>query len=505
MTTKRPRPSKPRVYRDAAFLSQCTVAEAREWLSKRPITYSGTRGTPETPPDAPVLEYLLLRRNDPKIDLLLAEFGRYRGVLERVYDRACASTRVVACTNASLFVGDKSYGYEHEQLKPPLFWQVIKKGSIAELRAVCENPDLSSGMYQGLLCSWVRNERSRVAETLRMSDERFMQIVRFLAENPRLKIDREDSHERYYFDGFAECEYNNLFSECWHLAEIAPVNDDWAHILSRLYSRMKTAYKPYEDVSAVLERWRPEQEEKYAETRFLRQTLATHYVSPTTDTLNHEDEACRRAFYRTFDPDQEEFCDLNWMEWRSRDEYCEYDIGANEKIWQTFSGRKKLERLHRDASRENSDLSQVGWFRQQLEEYREQHPEWFKEEDQEEVYEAVYDETEARRAYSADVAVANSLHGAGTYDAEASSNDILGKRMLREELGDHGSRGLPVYHLDDETRDRLIAHSRQDVAAAFGHAKSAFKSAKAAEKAAKLSNVLLWVVVGLLAYVVVLG
>lgn len=505
MIDKRARPSEPRVYRDAAFLSRCSVQEAREWLSTRPTTYSITRGIPETPPDAPVLEYLLFRRNDPQIDLHLAGLGRSRGVLERVFKRACHSTRVVACRNASLFVGGKANGYTLDQSKEPLFWQVIQDGSLAELRAVCENPDLSSRMYEGLLCSWVGNQSSRVDENLRVSDDRFMQIVRFLAENPRLRIDREDSHERHYLDGFAEHHYNKLFSECWHLAEIVPVNDDWARLLARLYFRVKPTHKPYEDLSAVLHRWRPEQEGEYAETRFLRQTLAAHYISPTIETLNHEDVAYRRAFYRTFDPDQEEFRDLDWKEWRERDEYCEYDLEANEKLWRSFRGRKKLERLLWDLSKRDSDLSNVGWFRQHKEEYRKKHPEWFKEEDTEEVYEEDFDEGEAARAYNADVAAVNALHGAGTFSAEASSNDILGRRMLQEELGYHGTKGLAVYKLDDITRDRLIAHSRQDVAAAFGHAKSAFKSAKNAEKAAKRSQVLLWVVIGLLAYVVLFG
>ena len=505
MIDKRARPSEPRVYRDAAFLSRCSVQEAREWLSTRRTTYSTTSGTPETPPDAPVLEYLLLRRNDPQIDLLLAEFGRSQSVLERVFERSCMSTRAVACSNASLFVGGKLNRYRLDHSDEPLFWRVIQNGSLAELRALCENPHLSSRMYDGLLNSWVGNEGSRIDENLRTSDERFMQIVRFLAENPRLKIDREDSHERHYLDGFADYEYGLLFSGCWRLAEIVPVNETWARILSQLYLKMKPAYKPYDDVSALLERWHPDQEGKYANTRILRQTLAAHYIAPTVETLNHEDEAYRRAFYRTFDPEQKDFRDLDWMEWRNRDKFCEYDLEANEKIWRSPRGRRKLEQLLWDASSENSDISGVGWFRQRQEEYREQHPEWFRDEDEGEDFEDDYDEAEAQRAYDRDVAGSTALYRGGTFAAEASTNDLLGKRMLQEELGYHGTKGLVVYKLDDIKRDRLIAHSRQDVAAAFGHAKSAFRSAKNAEKAAKRSQVLLWVVIGLLAYVVLFG
>ena len=500
---KRARPPEPRVYRDAVFLSRCTVQAARDWISKRPIKYSSTRGTPETPPDAPVLEYLLFRRNDPQIDLLLAEFGRYRGVLERVFDRAGASTKAVACTNASLFVGRKLYGHAIDQSKEPLFWQLIKNGSLAELRALCVNPDLSSGMYKGLLRSWVGNETSKVSASFRTSDTRFMQIIGFLTGNPRLKIDRQHSHERHFLDGFAEYEYNELFNECWHLAEIVPVNEDWAQLLTRLYFNVLPVYKPYEDLSAVLDRWRVENEDKYAETKFLRQTIVAHYVSPTIETLKHEDEAYRSAFYQTFDPDQEDFRSLDWIEWLNLDQQCTVELFANEKIWQSQRGRKKLEGLLWDASREDSDLKKVGWFRQQEEDYRKQHPEWFR--DDGEGPEDDFDKEGAIKEFNSSLELFNSLHGAGTFAAEASTNDLLGKQMLHEELGYHGTKGLVIYKLDDIKRDRLIAHSRQDVAAAFGHAKSAFKSAKNAEKAAKRSQALLWIVIGLLAYVIAFG
>lgn len=502
MLDRRPRPSKPSVYRDAVFLSQCTVAEVRDWLSKRPIAYSPTQGTPETPSDAPIFEYLLLRRNDPQIDLCLAEYGRCRSVLERVYKRASPSTRVVACSNASLFVGSKVTGSALFSSEAPLFWQVLHKGSLAELRAVCENPDLSSGMYGGLIRSWVGNEKSRVDADLRTSDDRFMKIVSFLADNPRLRIDRDESRERHFLDGLADYEYGILASECWRLAEIVPPTEAWARCLGRLYSKMKPAYKPYEDLAAVLDRWHPEDELQYAETKNLREALVAHYVKPSMEMLTHEDAAYRRAFYRTFNPDQEAFRDLDWMEWHKRDDYCDFYLLNNENIWKSDRGRSKLKQLLWDTAR-NSDISAIGWFNEREEAYRSEHPEWFIEQDDD--YETEHDADEARRAIRTDISVAYSIHGAGTFAAEAESNEAIGRHTLRDELGDYGEKGLPVYNLDDRKRDRLIAHGRQDAAAAFGHARSAFKSAKEAEKATKRSTILLCVVVGLLAYLVFIG
>ena len=58
---KRERPSDPSVYRDAAFLSQCRDGDARDWLKNRPVEFSPVFGTPRTPPESHVLEYILYR------------------------------------------------------------------------------------------------------------------------------------------------------------------------------------------------------------------------------------------------------------------------------------------------------------------------------------------------------------------------------------------------------------------------------------------------------------
>ena len=107
------------IYWDAAFLSQCSEREAWDWLKNRPVNYSGVTGTPETPPESHVLEYILCRRNLPLIDLVLAKHGRSRSVLSRVFRRASLSVRVIASGNPSLFTANQC---ERETLRPKLFY-----------------------------------------------------------------------------------------------------------------------------------------------------------------------------------------------------------------------------------------------------------------------------------------------------------------------------------------------------------------------------------------------
>ncbi|MGG7644235.1 hypothetical protein ACQ5SP_05440 [Rhodovulum sp. YNF3179] len=73
-------------------------------------------------------------------------------------------------------------------------------------------------------------------------------------------------------------------------------------------------------------------------------------------------------------------------------------------------------------------------------------------------------------------AMDNEVGGAG-WLAEDNSNVALGQNVLREEIGFFGPYEGPEYHFYEETRNRLIAHGRQDTASAFAMARSAFREA----------------------------
>ena len=133
-------------YRDAAFLAFCSPQEAVAWLESRQMHLSSVMGTPDTPKDSHILEYILLRRRQAAIDLALAQHGRSGTVLHRLYMRTSASVRVVACSNASLFVGDtfgqfwrkESLIWGHHVQRPdprgpralrksaPIFWRIYR-------------------------------------------------------------------------------------------------------------------------------------------------------------------------------------------------------------------------------------------------------------------------------------------------------------------------------------------------------------------------------------------
>lgn len=108
---------------------------------------------------------------------------------------------------------------------------------------------------------------------------------------------------------------------------------------------------------------------------------------------------------------------------------------------------------------------------------------------------------EGDKAYQAAVALHNELHGKGSLAAEIANNNALGNVTLKDDLGTYG--GIETLRLaddlDEQTRDRLISHTRQDVASTFAHALSAFKAAHEAKEIAtrtrRLSRWILFLVI----------
>lgn len=94
---------------------------------------------------------------------------------------------------------------------------------------------------------------------------------------------------------------------------------------------------------------------------------------------------------------------------------------------------------------------------------------------------------EGDRAYRTFVAINNELHGPASLAAEIANNNALGNVTLKDDLGTYvGAEALRFADdLDERTRDRLISHTRQDVASTFAHALSAFKAAHEAKEIAK--------------------
>lgn len=107
-------------------------------------------------------------------------------------------------------------------------------------------------------------------------------------------------------------------------------------------------------------------------------------------------------------------------------------------------------------------------------------------------------ETTTRESIRADLDARKVMGQSG----EIVRSEVIARAMLDQDLGYHSDSPRHDYGLDDTTRDRLIAHARQDAANAQGDAMAAYKAAIVAKRAALwigLLNaaLLTWVIVKL--------
>lgn len=254
---------------------------------------------------------------------------------------------------------------------------------IAQLRAICENPGISSGFYVALVEAW-QPENQRKQDKRYLPEDRYIAVLNFLSANPRISQSREESAERHYMDGFADYKYNQFYTAAWELAEKAPVTPAWANALANLYKRLYAPWDCIKDPAAVVERWRPADEGEYAATRYVREAIAARFMKPSVEQLNNADSSIRQAFYRSFNPDAKEFRDLDWNEWIDRDPQIYFDISANDKVWASARGRSNLNSMLWHGSKKGSDLLTIGFYKERIEELRAKHPEWFADDDRDE-------------------------------------------------------------------------------------------------------------------------
>ena len=80
--------------------------------------------------------------------------------------------------------------------------------------------------------------------------------------------------------------------------------------------------------------------------------------------------------------------------------------------------------------------------------------------------------------------------------------NAISANILHDDLGEFSDSVEFDYHLDDTTRDRLIAHGRQDAAMAYLMATDAYYQAKAANKYAKLTAIFAFVTMCAMLFIV---
>ena len=315
-----------------------------------------------------VLEYILLRRKNNLIDLGLAQYGCTPTTLRRVFERGTTGIRCAVLSN--IFLIDQSLLGDTPAVDIP---RIVSGGRRDELRSLALNPYLPDDYYLNLL------NKEKYFSKLSEQDHQYMLVC--LGDNQRLAA----KYDNLFLDGYTDYKYNKVFSVAWQLTMTAPCTQEWAAILYRM---LKKAISPvgFTELEQAIERWRidapGEEDDKYkihSDSFYLRTRLAD-LLKDDENLLNASDVALRRSFYRRFRP----AFFPNWPEFINKDgEDFVWETLGNIHLWKSQSERERLHQLTWDCPDPSSDMNMPNIYRYREKLYREQFPEWFQDEDDE--------------------------------------------------------------------------------------------------------------------------
>jgi hypothetical protein len=225
----------------ATFLQHCSPDKAYEWLSTHWRSPEGASGGLaqrwELERERKVLEYLLLRRKNPLIDLGLAQFGCTPYVLRTVFARGGAGVRCAVLVHPLLF--DSSLLREDSVIN---LRAIVKRSNRRELEALALNAHLPDTFYEHLL------KRTEYFAELSERDYQFM--LDRLGDNARLAT----PYDNTYVDGYRDYKYHSVFTAAWQLTATVPTTQEWAAVLVHLLYKAQMPVG-FQEVEQVIERW----------------------------------------------------------------------------------------------------------------------------------------------------------------------------------------------------------------------------------------------------------
>lgn len=308
-----------------------------------------------------LLEYVLYRRNDPFIDYGLVRYGFSLNVIQRVYDRGDETTRLAA-------IGNPNGSTHLEQAK-----DILVNGKYRAIKLLLQNKYITGGFIKNLL--------SREGAFSGIDDDRLFLIVLAIRGNERLNR----PYESLYLDGFDDYLYHEAFSAAWELTKSVQVNQRWA---SALWDLLANCQKPvsFEELEETIQRWQIDEpidvdgevEWFKRSPSFFVRALLGGVKENDDELLNSDDPAMRVGFYRRFQP----YKYRDWSKFIERDggEFINAALD-NENIWRSAEYRDQLSSACWDAPDPSHMMDVPNDFRGREDTYRERHPEWFADED----------------------------------------------------------------------------------------------------------------------------
>lgn len=210
------------VYRQLSRMPEYAI----EWLTaqegKCDSVSRYTRGSRQ------VIEYLLYRRDCPKINLALAEYATYVPILRRLFHSSSKALRLAVLSNANVGPGEFSFDRKDTVL--------TKEDVVSLIENSPEERDFFDCYFSNhnIPREVVADIVERKAPFDSISDEKLLLIVATLANNPIISHIRDETR----LDGYAEYSYYRLNMALLDLYIDAPRDIRWAGVLEDILHKL---------------------------------------------------------------------------------------------------------------------------------------------------------------------------------------------------------------------------------------------------------------------------
>ena len=383
VSTERPRDPKT-VVLEAELLAS-SAERVRTWLEHRALDEN-----PSNWADTEAIERALLERHDPLVTLSLAKLSADVRVMAAIVAGPALESKAVRLAALMNEVVGKAYfcGMPEALLEQGHELEIfVSSLDEQEVLALFSNRTLSDDF---LIDFFELNGPWQALDEVRQHA-----AIRALRRNPRMQA-RYDGP----YDGHAEYTHNKVFVAAWSLSTRVPVTPQWAAYLGGLYEKLPAGIGFVADPLQFAARWVPEaadvdsvkHENESVEKGDLgvfarmRKGLARLSVTAASGAdarrvlASNADPAVRAAFYLEAEMTVEDMKQAD-----ERDPLLSFDqMMWNPRVWRTKAQREQLHAMAWDSKRDpNSYMDPQNMFNARRAAYREQHPGWFKDEDEE--------------------------------------------------------------------------------------------------------------------------
>jgi hypothetical protein len=208
------------VYRQLTRMPEHAI----EWLTaqERVASRRYTRGSRQ------VIEYLLYRRDCPKINVALAEYATYVPVLRRLFRSSSKALRLAVLSNANVGPGEFSFDTKDTALTKEDVISLIDKSHKERDAFDCyfSNEHIPREVVTDII------ERKNPFDSI--DDEKLLLIVATLANNPIISHIRDETR----LDWYAEYSYYRLNMALLDLYIKAPRDIRWAGVLEDILHKL---------------------------------------------------------------------------------------------------------------------------------------------------------------------------------------------------------------------------------------------------------------------------